>query len=273
MNWVKNQLAAGELVTAAWAEMGSPDNAEAMAMNGWPVIVIDGEHGIGGIEEAVHIARAVEAAGGEVVMRVPDGSETTLKRVLDRGIRSIIVPQVNTAEQAKSIADFCRYPGRGRRGYAAPILRASRYGARLDYAATAHEELLLMVQIEHVEAVENLKEIAAVPGIDMLFVGPNDLAASIDHMERMEEPEPQALMKRIETEAAEIGKPLGTIVGAGRNMADLARLGYRFIIGPNDVSFIVNSARAAAAERDAMLAEMGVAVSAKPAWKGISSKY
>ncbi|TKT76325.1 aldolase/citrate lyase family protein [Aquamicrobium sp. LC103] len=255
MNRLKERLQAGEIVTAAWSEMGSPDNAEAMAMNGWPTIVIDGEHGVGGIEQAVHVARAVEAAGGDVVMRVPDGSETTLKRVLDRGIRSIIVPQVNTAAQAKSIADFCRYPGRGRRGYAAPILRASRYGARPDYAARAHEELLLMVQIEHVEAVENLKEIAAVPGIDMLFVGPNDLAASIDHMERMEEPAPQELLKRIEKGAAEAGKPLGTIVGAGRGMSDLARLGYRFIIGPNDVSLLVNSARAAAAERDRMLSE------------------
>jgi 2-keto-3-deoxy-L-rhamnonate aldolase RhmA len=253
VNAIKKRILAGETVTAAWSEMGSPDNAEAMAMNGWPVIVIDGEHGIGGIEEAVHVARAVEAAGGEVVMRVPDGSETTLKRVLDRGIRSLIVPQVNTPEYARAIAEFCTYPSRGRRGYAAPILRASRYGARADYAANAHDELLLMVQIEHHEAVDNLAAIAAVPGIDVLFVGPNDLAASIGKMERMLEPEPQGLLKRIEDGAAAAGKPLGTIVGAGRDFADLARLGYRFIIGPNDVSLIVNGARQAAAERDAQL--------------------
>ncbi|UPA27636.1 HpcH/HpaI aldolase family protein [Shinella oryzae] len=253
MNPIKQRILAGETVTAAWSEMGSPDNAEAMVMNGWPVIVIDGEHGIGGIEEAVHVARAVEAAGGEVVMRVPDGSETTLKRVLDRGIRSLIVPQVNTADYARSIAEFCTYPARGRRGYAAPIVRASRYGARPDYASNAHDELLLMVQIEHHQAVENLAAIAAVPGIDMLFVGPNDLAASIGKMERMLEPEPQALLKTIEDGAAKAGKPLGTIVGAGRDFADLARLGYRFIIGTNDVSLIVNGARQAAAERDRQL--------------------
>ncbi len=256
MNPIKQRILAGETVTAAWSEMGSADNAEAMAMNGWPIIVIDGEHGIGGIEEAVHVARAVEAAGGQVVMRVPDGAETTLKRVLDRGIRSLIVPQVNTPEYARAIAEYCTYPARGRRGYAAPIVRASRYGARADYAANAHDELLLMVQVEHHLAVENLAAIAAVPGIDVLFVGPNDLAASIGKMERMLEPEPQALLKRIEEGAAHAGKPLGTIVGAGRDFVDLARLGYRFIIGPNDVSLIVNGARQAAAERDRQLGEV-----------------
>jgi 2-keto-3-deoxy-L-rhamnonate aldolase RhmA len=256
VNPIKQRVLAGECVTAAWAEMGSPDNAEAMAMNGWPVIVIDGEHGIGDLERAVHIARAVEAAGGQAVMRVPDGSETTLKRVLDRGIRSIIVPQVNTPDYARAIAEYCTYPVRGRRGYAAPIVRASRYGAQVDYAVRAHDDLLLMVQIEHHVAVDNLAEIAAVPGIDVLFVGPNDLAASIDRLERMLEPEPQALLKRIEAGAAKAGKPLGTIVGAGRDFVDLARLGYRFIIGPNDVSLIVNGARQAAADRDRQLASV-----------------
>lgn len=257
MNPIKNRVLAGDIVTAAWAELGSPDSAEAMARNGWPVIVIDCEHGIGDLERAVHIARAVESAGGEAVLRVPDGSETTLKRALDRGFRSIIVPQVNTAEYARAIVDCCLYPPLGRRGYAAPIVRASGYGARADYAAHAHEELLLMVQIEHHEAVDNLAEIAAVPGIDVLFVGPNDLAASVGRMERMLDPEPQALLKRIEDGAAAAGKPLATIVGAGRDFADLARLGYRFVIGPNDVSFVVGGAVQAAEQRDRQLAAAG----------------
>lgn len=262
MNRIKTRILAGEVVTAAWAELGSPDSAEAMAMHGWPTIVIDGEHGIGDLESAVHIARAVEAAGGEVVLRVPDGGETTLKRVLDRGFRSIIVPQVNSAAQARAIAECCTYPTRGRRGYAAPIVRASRYGALPDYAENAHDELLLMVQIEHHEAVDNLAEIAAIPGIDVLFIGPNDLSASIGRMERTLEPEPQEMFRRIEEGAATAGKPLATIVGAGRDFADLARLGYRFIVGPNDVSFIVGGAIQAAEHRDRQLRAAGDATSA-----------
>lgn len=253
MNRLKQRLLAGETVAAAWSEMGSPENAEAMASNGWPLIVIDGEHGVGGIETWVAIARAVEAAGGEVVLRVPEATEALLKRVLDRGFRSIMVPQVNTAAQAAAIASWCRYPPLGRRGYAAPIVRASRHGAIADYARRAHEELLLMVQIEHHEAVDNLAAIAGVPGIDMLFVGPNDLSASIDRLEAMESEATQGMLRRIEEEARDTGALLGTVTGGGRGIADLARLGYRFIVAQNDVSLLVGAARAAAAERDRAL--------------------
>ena len=264
MTTLKHRLKSGEFIAAAWVELGNADIAEALVRNGWPVIVIDGEHGVGDIEDWVGVARAVEAAGGEVVLRVPVGDETLLKRVLDRGFRSILVPQVNTAEAAHAIAGFCRYPPIGRRGYAAPIVRASAYGARPGYALTeSHEELLLMVQCEHAESVENLAAITAVEGIDMIFVGPNDLAGSIAHLERLSEPEPQALLKRIESFAAANGTQLGTIVGAGRDWTELRDLGYRFVIGPNDVSLIVQGALRAAADRDSALG--GVVAGAAPA--------
>lgn len=256
MNPLKHRIAAGEMVAAAWVELASPDVAEIMLRHGWSTLIIDGEHGLGDLEHWVAVARAIEAAGGEVVLRVPDGSETLLKRVLDRGFRSLIVPMVNSAEQARAIVAACRYPGLGRRGYAAPVTRASHFGARPDYARReASAELLLMLQCEHVEAVENLAEIAAVDGVDLIFIGPNDLAGSIDHLERMEEPAPQALLARIEAAAAAAGKPLGTILGAGRGWSDLAALGYRFVAGPNDVSLLALGARAAAAERDGALPE------------------
>lgn len=251
MNRLKQRIASGEQVSAAWVELGNPDIAEIMVRHGWSTLVIDGEHGVGDLDDWVAVARAAEAAGAEVVLRVPDGSDTMLKRVLDRGFRSLIVPMVNTAEQARAIVASCRYPGLGRRGYAAPIVRASDWGARPGYARDeAADELLLMLQCEHVEAVENLPQIAAVPGVDLIFIGPNDLAGSIDHLERMLEPAPQDLLRRIEAGAAQAGKPLATIIGAGRNWSDLRALGYRFVIGPNDISLLIAGARAAAAERD-----------------------
>ncbi len=255
MNPLKSRLAAGEFVTAAWAELGNPDAAEILVRHGWSVIVIDGEHGTGGLEDWVATARAVEAAGGEAVLRVPDGSDTMLKRVLDRGFRSLIVPMVNTAEQAGAIAASCRYPPLGRRGYAAPIVRASGFGARPAYARDeAHDDLLLMVQCEHADAVDNFAAIAAVPGIDMIFVGPNDLAGSVGKLERLTDAEPQALLARIEAAAAASGTPLGTIVGAGRGWNDLKRLGYRLAVGPNDISLLIAGAAAAARDRDEGLA-------------------
>ncbi|MDT1064173.1 aldolase/citrate lyase family protein [Paracoccus sp. CPCC 101403] len=251
MNPLKKRILAGEQIAAAWVQLGSPDIAEIMVHHGWKVLVIDGEHGRGGIEEWVAIARAVEAAGGEVVLRVPDGSDTILKQVLDRGFRSLIVPFVNTAAQARSIAAAARYPGLGNRGYCAPIIRASGWGTREGYARQeASDELLLILQCEHIEAVENLAEIASVQGVDMVFIGPNDLAGSIDHLERLLEPAPQMLIKRIEAIVAEAGKPLATIIGAGRNWSDLWALGYRFVVGPNDVSLVIEGARRTASERD-----------------------
>lgn len=252
MNRLKTRIAAGEFVSAAWAELGNPDIAEIMVHHGWDTIVIDGEHGTGDLEDWVAVARAVQAVGGEVVLRVPDGSDTMLKRVLDRGFRSLIVPMVNTTEQARSIVSACRYPGAGRRGYAAPIIRASNWGARPCYAREeANDGVLLMLQCEHVESVDNLAGIAAIPGVDMVFIGPNDLAGSIDHLERMQEDEPQKLLARIEAIANAAGKPLGTILGAGRDWVRLKALGYRFVIGTNEVSLLIAGARAAAAERDA----------------------
>ena len=252
-NRLKARLAAGETVCAAWLEFGAPEVAEALVHAGWDVIVIDCEHGSAGLEDGLKLIRAVEAAGGDAVVRVPDGQEATLKRALDRGARSLMVPMVNSPALAASVAGFCRYPPLGRRGYAAPIVRASDYGVRADYAAVAHEELLLMVQIEHIDAVRDFDAIMAVPGVDMAFVGPNDLAGSMNLLERMEAPASLAALAEIERKATASGAQLGTIIGAGRGYADLRRLGYRFIVGPNDLSLLMGAARAAAAARDGEL--------------------
>lgn len=252
---LKKRLRAGETICAMWVEFGSPEVAEAAVHAGWDVIVIDCEHGAAGLEAGLGLIRAVEAAGGTAVVRVPDGSEATLKRALDRGARALMVPMVNDAATAQRIADFCRYPPLGRRGYAAPIVRASDYGARKDYAATAHEELVLMLQIEHVDAVADFEAIVAVDGVDVAFVGPNDLAGSMNLLERLTAPAMQESLAEIERKAKAAGAVLGTITGEGRDYAALRRLGYRVIVGPNDISLLVAGARAEAAARDRQLAE------------------
>jgi 4-hydroxy-2-oxoheptanedioate aldolase len=127
-NRLKARLKAGETVCGAWLEFGSTDVAEAMVRCGWDVIVVDCEHGCAGVEAAGELIRAVEAAGGDAILRVPVGDDATLKRALDRGARSIMVPMVNDAATARQVASACRYPPLGRRGYAAPIVRASGFG-------------------------------------------------------------------------------------------------------------------------------------------------
>lgn len=252
-NRLKARIAAGETVTGAWLELGTPEVAEILVRTGWDVIVIDCEHGVADLEEGFNLVRAVEAAGGEAVMRVPDGADTTLKRALDRGVRSLMVPMVNSAERARAVAHSCLYPPRGGRGYAAPIVRASGYGALPGYAANAHQELFLMVQIETAQAVAELDAILAVEGIDMAFVGPNDLAGSLGFFEQLEHPRVQEVLGEIEARIGRVSRTFGTIEGAGRDYARLKSLGYRFIVGPNDISMLAGAARAAAAVRDAQL--------------------
>lgn len=250
MNRLKQRLRAGEVIKAAWVELASPDVAEIMVRHGWDVIVIDGEHGVGTLEDWVATARAVEAAGGEVVLRVPEGSDAVLKRVLDRGFRSLIVPMVNSAEDAARIVGACRYPGSGRRGYAAPIVRGSGYGTTPDYARlAAADELFLAVQCEHVDAVAGIETLARVEGIDMIFIGPNDLAGSMDLLEQLEAPDLLAACRRVEAATLSAGRMLGTITGPGRGWVELTGLGYRLIVGPNDVSLLIAGARAAARAR------------------------
>ncbi|MFV0493263.1 MAG: HpcH/HpaI aldolase family protein [Pseudorhodobacter sp.] len=254
MNRLKAEMAKGQMIPAAWVELGSPDTAEIMVRHGWKTIVIDGEHGIGDLETWVHVARAVEAAGGEVILRIPDGSDTTIKRALDRGFRSFIVPMVNTAEQARQVVSSFYYPPRGGRGYAAPILRCSDWGARPDYArAEAHDEVLIMLQCEHVAAVEALEEIAAVPGIGAVFLGPNDLAASAGHLERLDHAEVQDLFEKVEAVAARTGLMLATVRGGGRDWKELEALGYRLVVGINDVSLLVDGLHRATVEREGNL--------------------
>ena len=131
-NTLKARLKAGETVAAAWLELGSPEVAELLVHAGWDVIVIDCEHGAAGLEEGLGLIRAVEAAGGQAVVRVPDPSEATLKRALDRGARSIMVPMVTSAAMARDIASFCLYSPRGRRGYACLLYTSGR--CRRSYA-------------------------------------------------------------------------------------------------------------------------------------------
>ncbi|SIS82441.1 HpcH/HpaI aldolase family protein [Phaeovulum vinaykumarii] len=260
MTPLKTRVLAGEMVPAAWCDFGSADVAEAMVHNGWPVQVIDGEHGIGDLERWVGIARAIEAAGGTPILRVPEGAPALLKRVLDRGFRSIIVPMVNTAEQARQIVEACLYPGQGgARGFGAPLARAAGFGARTDYVTEAGDELLLILQCETVEAVENLAQICAVPGVGMIFIGPNDLSGSMGMLGQLAAPEFHAMLARIEATCAAAGMPLGTITGPGRGYSVLRDKGYRLAVAEADVVLLARAAAAAAQARDAELAGEGVA--------------
>ncbi|MEO1103026.1 MAG: aldolase/citrate lyase family protein, partial [Pseudomonadota bacterium] len=197
-NPIRAALARGETIVAMWMALGSPEIAEAAVHHGFPFVIVDNEHGLSDFAKAVELQRAAQAAGGDVILRVPAADPTLLKLAMDRGFQTIMAPMINTGAQAKAFADACRYPPIGTRGYAAGAIRASGYGAQKDYLTRSSEEVLLLAQIEHKDAVDNIEAIAATPGIDGLFLGPNDLAGSIGRLEQLDHPDVMALCERME---------------------------------------------------------------------------
>lgn len=241
-NTFKQRLQTPAMIPAAWVELGSPDIAEILVTHGWDTIIIDGEHGRGELEDWVNVARAVEACGGTAILRLPDGNDTLIKRALDRGFRNFIVPMVNTRAEAEQIVSAFYYPLKGHRGYAASIVRGSNWGARPDYGLVdSFNEITIIIQCEHVDAVNDIDDIMSVEGIDMIFIGPNDLGASAGHLEHLDHPEVLALLETIEAAAKRHNMPLATVPSAGRGWKELDALGYRLVAGVNDVSMLVES--------------------------------
>jgi 4-hydroxy-2-oxoheptanedioate aldolase len=246
-NALKTKLLAGEQLFGVWIETGSVINAEILAQTGFDFLLIDLEHGQGDIRECIDILRAVDSTGVPCVVRVPSNDPVFLKRILDGGVQSIMVPQVSTAQEAAAAVRACHYPPQGRRGYAAPIVRASQYGAKADYMARANDEILLIVQLESAEALEHASEICAVNGVDVPFLGVNDMAGSIGRLEQLDHPDVRSLVAKAETAMRASGKPLGTVASAGATWESLVDSGYAFVPVANDVSLLRDAAIATVA--------------------------
>ncbi len=245
-NWIKKQLMNSRNIKAMWSQAGSATIAELAVYAGWPVILIDNEHGSTGLETTIHLIRAVESAGGHVIVRAPWNDQVYLKRILDIGVQSLMIPMINNRKAAEEAVASCRYPPQGIRGYAAPMVRASGYGTDSTYGKNANNQLLLIAQIEHVESCDNIAEIAAVDGIDMLFIGPYDLAGSMGCFENIENSTVMAMIDEIENRVRLSGKMLGGFPLPGKTNKALEDNGYRLIAGQSDILLFRKAAAEAA---------------------------
>jgi 4-hydroxy-2-oxoheptanedioate aldolase len=243
-NPLKRRLIDGDRLLGLWIASASPTNVEIVAHAGYDFLIVDQEHGAGSIGDAVAMLRAAEAAGTACVVRVPWNDPVYLKRILDVGFRSVMIPMVESAEEAVAAVRACRYPPEGARGYAAPGMRCSRYGFEADYRATANEELLIIAQIESARAASVAEAIAATPGIDLAFIGVNDLAGSIGFLEDLDRPEVRSLVRLAEAGIRRAGRPLGTVPSPRRGAVELFRDGYRMVAASSDVVLLREAARA-----------------------------
>ncbi|WP_332812816.1 HpcH/HpaI aldolase family protein [Sphingomonas sp.] len=190
VNPLKQALAQGRPQIGLWMAMANPITAEICAGAGFDWLLIDGEHSPQTLPLVLAQLQAIAAYPGcHAIVRVPSSDPVTIKTYLDLGAQSLLVPMVDTAEQAATIVDAARYPPQGSRGIGGA--RAARWGRYPRYIHEANDQIGLIVQIETMRALDNIEAIAAVDGIDALFVGPADLSASMGHVGQPAHPEVQ----------------------------------------------------------------------------------
>jgi 4-hydroxy-2-oxoheptanedioate aldolase len=243
-NLLKRKLLNRERVLGCFLLSGSSDNAEVLAHAGFDFLLIDHEHGSGSRGDAIDQMRAMKGTPTTSMLRIPSLDPGYIKRVLDAGIQCILCPMVESASNAKAVVDACWFPPRGARG-AGGATRASVYGYDADAANRVQDELLIAVQIESVTGIEQIEEIAAVAGIDLLLLGPRDLSGSIGLLGRFEDPEVLAIVAKAEEAILASGKHLGSVIYPGQTPAEMFARGYDLLIAGSDVGFLVEGARRA----------------------------
>lgn len=249
MNMLKSRIREGLKTRGIWLEAASPVMAEAAVYAGFRFVMIDNEHGPASIETTANMVRAIEAAGGHPMVRVAAKDAVLLKQVLDIGLTSIMIPQVNTVDEARAAVSACRYPPEGNRGFAGDI-RASRFGRTPRYAETANDSVTIMVQIENPVGVENAADIAKVEGVDMLFVGPYDMSGGYGKLGDTDCAEVENAIGRIQRIAQTSNMPLGTVPRDGKTAADLLREGFQLVLWNSDIGSAMSVMRADIAKMD-----------------------
>lgn len=235
-NRLKRRALAGDKLLGAWVFTGSPAVCELYALAGYDFVLIDTEHTPIDVRDVLECVRAVEAGGGDAMVRVPGQDSSHFKRLLDAGIHSFLVPMVDTVEEAQAVTRACLYPPRGRRGFAASAARSGLYGFHENYAAVAHEETFLALQIESAEAARNASAMAAVEGVDCLFIGPNDLAGSMNKLGQLADPEVLAVIDAAGEAIKAAGRISGIIPTPTRPASDWAARGFSLVIGETDTA-------------------------------------
>ncbi len=235
---IKSSLKAGETVIGSFVTIGSADTTEILALAGYDFLVIDTEHGAMSIETATHLIRAAEIHSVPSVLRVTEPSDSTILRSLDIGAAGIQVPQVNSGELASQVARAAHYYPKGHRGLAMP--RAAHYGSMSvdEYFTKSKEETLVVAQCESAEGLEKLDEIAAVPEIDVIFLGPFDLSHSLGIPGQVESPQIKEAEKKVIEICRKNGKAAGIFAVNGEAAALRIKQGFRYVTIAMEAMFL-----------------------------------
>jgi 4-hydroxy-2-oxoheptanedioate aldolase len=244
-NAVKQALHAGQPAVGTWLSLGSITAARFLARAGFAWLTVDMEHSLVGWESATHMFAAIADAGCTALLRVPSGRHDHIKRALDNGAHGIVVPMVNSREEALAAVAAAKYPPVGNRSVGGSV-HALNFGTTAnDYYAHANDEILVVLQCEHITSAENADAIFSVPGIDAIFVGPNDLAASMrskDGLPPSGEETTRVMKHILETcrkHHVAAGLHCGTAEEARLRIAD----GWQFIAIASELRMLLNGAQ------------------------------
>jgi 4-hydroxy-2-oxoheptanedioate aldolase len=242
-NTLKAALKRGERQLGVWISLGSQTATELVARIGFDWLLIDMEHSTAEVGDVVGHLRAAFGGSAEPMVRVPWNDAVVLKRVLDIGARSLLVPYVQNVEEARRAVAATRYPPAGVRGFSG-MTRANDYSANTSYATAAADEIFLAVQLESPEAIANAAEIAAIEGIDGLFIGPNDLAANMGLVGQPYAEPVRAAIRGVLADIKAAGKAAGVLDFKPDSAAEWFAHGYDFVAVGSDISLLNAGARA-----------------------------
>ncbi|MCY1266542.1 4-hydroxy-2-oxovalerate aldolase [compost metagenome] len=230
-----------------WLGLADPYAAELCATAGFDWILVDGEHGPNDLRSTLAILQAVAPYTVHPVVRLPNGEATLIKQVLEIGATTLLVPMVETAAQAKTLVQAMRYPPAGIRGVGSGLARSSRWNGYPRYLHEANESVSLLVQVETVAGLENLDAIAAVDGVDGVFIGPADLAASMGYLGQPTHPQVRSAIEAAIAHICAAGKAPGILATDEILARRYIELGARFVAVGVDATILASATRALAA--------------------------
>ena len=226
-----------------WLMSGASSTAEALGRAGFDWLLVDQEHVPLTERDTQQQLQAIADTRAAPVVRLAANEMVLFKRALDLGAQTVMVPFVDTPEDARRAISYAKYPPLGQRGFAA-VLRASGYGTVKDYGKRANDSVFTIIQLETPKAVAALEQIAAVPGVDALFLGPGDLSANMGHIGNILHPEVQAVIADVAARCREIGIPCGIVGPTPEVVSTFVKMGYSFVAVASDMAMMMRQATA-----------------------------
>ena len=245
VNSAKKLLRDGKPVVGTWLTLGSIQASRFLARMGFDYLTVDIEHNLMGMETATHMLASIADAKCPALARVPANKHDHIKRALDNGAHGVVVPMVNTRQEAEEAVAACLYPPKGTRSVGGSAHALNFDATSAEYFLKANDEILVVLQCEHIVAVDNFEDVYSVPGIDAVFVGPNDLAASMrDANGKPPEPEVfNAALKKILEGCKKLGIPAGIHTFSPEEAKTRIAEGWQFIAINSELRFLMDGAK------------------------------